>query len=79
MCAQARPNLPVQSLEDTGFVWFFFFLPCHHLAPVGLNAVIIYYFCKKEGVWEPECFLTPPGGLFLLALHENGQAVGSAG
>lgn len=78
MCAQARPDLPVPNLEDTGFLFFFFF-SCHHLAPVGLNAAIIYYFCKKEEAWEPVCFPSPPGGLFLLALHENGQAVGSAG
>ena len=76
-----KPGLISQSRawKILGLFGFFFFLPCHHLAPVGLNAVIIYYFCKKEGAWEAECFLTPPGGLFFLALHENGQAVGSAG
>ena len=26
MCAQARPDLPVPNLEDTGFLFFFFFL-----------------------------------------------------
>lgn len=72
-----KPDLISQSprWKILGF-FLFSFSSCHHLAPVGLNAAIIYYFCKKEEAWEPVCF---PGGLFLLALHENGQAVGSTG
>ena len=75
-----KPGLISQSptWKILGF-FFFSFSSCHHLAPVGLNAAIIYYFCKKEEAWEPVCFPSPPVGLFLLALHENGQAVGSAG
>ena len=49
-----KPDLISQS-PPWKILGFFFssFSSCHHLAPVGLNAAIIYYFCKKEEAWEP--------------------------
>lgn len=44
---------------------------------VSLDAVIIYYFRKKQEAQDRVCFPIPAGGLFLLALHENSQALGA--
>lgn len=75
MCAQTRPNLPVQGSEDTFFVCLFLVIIKLQSSSMLLSFIIA---ARKEEAPE-SVFSSPPGGLFLLALHENGQAVGSAG